>query len=182
MSIRIHNQEFSPFLDEAKILIEVKNLGQRITKDFEGEDLLVIGVLNGASIFMADLCRAIDLPLSTSFIKVKSYVGTESSGKIRSILGLEEDIAGKNILIVEDIVDTGITMKYLISEISNLNPAKISIATLLFKPEAFQFNYALDYVGFEIPNKFVVGYGLDYDGLGRNLPSIYQLSVSQLII
>jgi hypoxanthine phosphoribosyltransferase len=178
MSIRIHNREFSPFLDEAKILFEVKNLGQQITKDFEGEELLVIGVLNGASIFVADLCRAIDLPLAISFIKVKSYVGTESSGKIQSILGLEDDLVGKNILLVEDIVDTGITMKYLISEISNLNPAKFSIATLLFKPDAFQFNYALDYVGFEIPNKFVVGYGLDYDGLGRNLPSIYQLSAS----
>ena len=178
MSIRIHNLEFSPFLDKEKISVEVKNLGQKITKDFEGKELVMIGVLNGASIFMADLCRAIDLPLSTSFIKVKSYIGTESSGEIRSILGLEEDLAGKNILIVEDIVDTGITMKYLVSEISNLNPAKISIATLLFKPEAFQFNYGLDYVGFEIPNKFVVGYGLDYDGLGRNLPSIYQLSTS----
>lgn len=178
MIIKIHNHEFSPFLDEAKILLEVKSLGQKITKDFNGEELVLIGVLNGASIFMADLCRAIDLPLSTSFIKVKSYEGTQSSGKVQSILGLEDNLAGKNILIVEDIVDTGITMKFLISEISNLNPAKISIATLLFKPDAFQFNYALDYVGFEIPNKFVVGYGLDYDGLGRNLPSIYQLSAS----
>jgi hypoxanthine phosphoribosyltransferase len=175
MNIKIHNLEFSPFLDEVKILTEVKHLGRQITKDFKGEQLLVIGVLNGASIFMADLCRAIDLPLATSFVRVKSYERTESTGKIQSILGLEDELEGKSVLIVEDIVDTGITMKYLISEISNLNPAKISIATLLFKPDAFQFNYPLDYVGFEIPNKFVVGYGLDYDGLGRNLPAIYQL-------
>lgn len=176
MIIKIHNHEFSPFLEEERILMEVKNLGKKITEDFKGEELLLIGVLNGASIFMADLCRAIDLPLSTAFIKVKSYEGIKSSGQVHSILGLEDNLSGKNILIVEDIVDTGVTMKYLISEISNQNPSKISIATLLFKPSAFQFNYPLDYVGFEIPNKFVVGYGLDYDGLGRNLPSIYQLS------
>jgi hypoxanthine phosphoribosyltransferase len=93
-------------------------------------------------------------------------------------MGLEEELEGKNVLIVEDIVDTGISMNFLISEISAMNPTKISIATLLFKPIAFRFNYNLDYVGFEIPNKFVVGYGLDYDGLGRNIPSIYQLITS----
>ncbi|MFC5627226.1 hypoxanthine phosphoribosyltransferase [Algoriphagus winogradskyi] len=176
MSIILKDKIFEIYLSAEKIRVRNTELGKAISRDFVGKELVVIGILNGSFVFMADLCRQIDLPISTSFIKVSSYSGTESTGNVRSILGLEEKIEGKNVLIVEDIVDTGISMDYLLKALSEFNPAKISIVTLLHKPDAFQFNYALDYVGFEIPNKFVVGYGLDYDGLGRNLPDIYQLS------
>jgi hypoxanthine phosphoribosyltransferase len=176
--IKIHDQFFLPYLNEETISNRITVLGGLISEDFIGKDLIVIGVLNGAFIFLADLCRAITTSHQVSFIKINSYEGVKSSGTIKSIIGLNVDLRAKNILIVEDIVDTGTSMEYLISEFRTYGPASISIATLLFKPEAFQFNYALDYVGFEIPNKFVVGYGLDYDGLGRNLPSIYQLETS----
>ncbi|SFU04852.1 hypoxanthine phosphoribosyltransferase [Algoriphagus locisalis] len=176
MSITVKDKEFEVYLSAKQIELRNAELGKAITLDFASEELVVIGILNGSFVFMADLCRYIDLPISTSFIKLSSYSGTESTGKVHSILGLEEKIEGKSVLIVEDIVDTGISMDYLLKALSEFNPAKVSIVTLLHKPEAFQFNYSLDYVGFEIPNKFVVGYGLDYDGLGRNLPDIYQLS------
>ncbi|WP_425636233.1 hypoxanthine phosphoribosyltransferase [Algoriphagus yeomjeoni] len=176
MHIIVKDKEFETYLSAEEIDGRNSELGKAITQDFAGQELVIVGILNGSFVFMADLCRKINLPISTSFIKVSSYSGTESTGKVRSILGLEEKIEGKNVLIVEDIVDTGISMDYLLKTLSEHNPTKISIVTLLHKPEAFQFNYALDYVGFEIPNKFVVGYGLDYDGLGRNLPDIYQLS------
>jgi len=176
--IKIHEKYFQTYLTDSIIEERISKLGEEITKDFKGKDLIVIGVLNGSFIFFADLCRKIDLAIETSFIRISSYHGTESSGFVNSIMGLGCDLKDKNVLIVEDIVDTGTSMNYLISEFSKQNPASISIATLLFKPEAFRFNYPLNYVGFEIPNKFVVGYGLDYDGLGRNLPSIYQLKTT----
>ncbi|REG84743.1 hypoxanthine phosphoribosyltransferase [Algoriphagus antarcticus] len=176
MSIRINNKEFEIYLSAEVINQRNSQLGQLITQDFAGVELVVLGILNGSFVFMADLCRYIDLPISATFIKISSYSSTGSTGEVRSILGLEEIIEGKNVLIVEDIVDTGISMDYLFKALSEFNPAKLSIVTLLHKPDAFKFNYSLDYVGFEIPNKFVVGYGLDYDGLGRNLPDIYQLS------
>ncbi len=178
--VELHTKIFEPYLGRDQIKKRNSQLGEIITKEFRGKELVVIGVLNGSFVFLADLCREIKLDFVTSFIKIKSYSGTESSGKVHSILGLTENIEGKFLLIVEDIVDTGASMNYLLDSLSKHNPAQISIATLLFKSEAFQFNYALDYVGFEIPNKFVVGYGLDYDGLGRNLPDIYQLSTSSL--
>ncbi|MDR7131167.1 hypoxanthine phosphoribosyltransferase [Algoriphagus sp. 4150] len=174
--MKVKDKEFEIYLSAEEINQRNSRLGEDITRDYEGKELVVLGILNGSFVFMADLCRYINLPLSATFIKVSSYSGTESTGNVRSILGLEEKIEGKNVLIVEDIVDTGISMDYLLKALSELNPAKLSIVTLLHKPDAFQFNYTLDYVGFEIPNKFVVGYGLDYDGLGRNLPDIYQLS------
>jgi hypoxanthine phosphoribosyltransferase len=175
---KIHDRFFQPYLNEETLSNRIIELGSLISEDFAGKDMIVIGVLNGAFIFLADLCRAITTPHQVSFIKINSYEGVESSGTIKSIIGLNEDLRGKSILIVEDIVDTGTSMDYLISKFRSYEPASISIVTLLFKSEAFRFNYDLDYVGFEIPNKFVVGYGLDYDGLGRNLPSIYQLETS----
>jgi hypoxanthine phosphoribosyltransferase len=176
--IKIHDRFFQPYLNEDILSKRIIALGNQISGDFVGKDMIVVGVLNGAFIFLADLCRAISIPHQVSFIKINSYEGVNSSGKIKSIIGLNGDLKGKSVLIVEDIVDTGASIDYLISEFLTYEPASISIATLLFKTEAFRFNYALNYVGFEIPNKFVVGYGLDYDGLGRNLPSIYQLKTS----
>lgn len=181
MNITVKDKQFEIYLSAEEISQRTSELGKEIMQDFSGEELVVLGILNGSFVFMADLCRYIDLPICTSFLKLSSYSGTETTGKVRTILGLEEKIEGKNVLIVEDIVDTGISMDYLLKALSEFKPAKLSIITLLHKPDAFQFNYALDYVGFEIPNKFVVGYGLDYDGLGRNLPNIYQLSTPKII-
>lgn len=176
MGIIIEDKSFEIYLSSTEIKTRINQIGEQITREFAGKDLVILGVLNGAFIFLADLCRSIDLPLVCSFIKLSSYHGTESTGEIRSILGLDQELKGKNVIIVEDIVDSGLSMEYLIKTLSDYHPAQIAIATLLFKPEAFRFKYPIDYVGFEIPNKFVVGYGLDYDGFGRNLPDIYQLS------
>lgn len=174
--IKIKDLSFEVFIARDRIKDRIKDFGNEITAKFQGEEVILLGILNGAFVFMSDLVREIELPVQCEFIKISSYDGTETTGKVRSILGLSLDLTGKNVLIVEDIVDTGISMNYLISELSKQNPKQLSVVTLLFKKDAFRFNYKLDYVGFEIPDKFVVGYGLDYDGLGRNLPDLYQLS------
>lgn len=176
--IQIKELAFELFISKEELGARVRELGEKIKTDFQGEEIVLLGVLNGAFVLVADLARAVDLTVSIEFLRISSYSGTQTTGEVKSLLGLSADFSGKNVVIVEDIVDTGITMKFLISELSKQNPKKLAIATLLFKKEAFRFNYALDYVGFEIPNKFVVGYGLDYDGLGRNLPDIYQLSTT----
>lgn len=171
----IKDLNFELFISSKEIKDRLTELAKQISSDNVGESLVLLGVLKGSFIVMADLAREIDLPVSVEFLQISSYSGTSTSGEVKSILGLTADLVGKNVLIVEDIVDTGISMNYLISELSRCNPKRLQIATLLFKREAFRYNYGLDYVGFEIPNKFVVGYGLDYDGLGRNLPDLYQL-------
>jgi len=176
MNITLKDQTFGVYLKESEVKKRIHQLGEQITRDFQNKEVVLLGVLNGSFIFMADLCREIKLPLTSTFVKLSSYQGTATTGQVRSILGLDIDIKGKHVIIVEDIVDTGISMEYLVKTISSHHPESVAIATLLFKPEAFQFKYAIDYVGFEIPNKFVLGYGLDYDGLGRNLPDIYQVS------
>lgn len=173
--IKVIDKTFECFISEAQIRERISEIGLQITRDFNGE-IVILGVLKGAFIFMADLIRHINLPLQCEFLKISSYAGLDSTGQVKNLMGISEDsIREKNVIIVEDIVDTGVSMDFLISYLSKMNPNRLSIATLLFKKEAFRFNYHLDYVGFEIPNKFVVGYGLDYDGLGRNLPNIYQL-------
>jgi hypoxanthine phosphoribosyltransferase len=172
---KIHDKEFEVYLSEDQIQQRLKDLGSQISNDFQGQKLLVIGVLNGSFMVLADLCRYINLDISIEFLKISSYSGTESTGQVKSIFGLNQELTGMSVLIIEDIVDTGLSMKFLLEELQKLNPNRIAIMTLLFKKEAFRYNYPLDYVGFEIPNKFVVGYGLDYDGHGRNLPDIYQL-------
>lgn len=175
---KIKDLTFELFIPENQINDRVMVLAKEITRDFQGEDLILLGILNGSFIVMADLVRQIDLSINCEFIKISSYAGTETTGSVKSLLGLSIDLTGKNVLIVEDIVDTGISMNYLLSELSKNKPKRLSIVTLLFKKAAFRFNYEIDYVGFEIPDKFVVGYGLDYDGLGRNLPDLYQLSTT----
>ena len=175
--IQLKDKTFETFLSAAQLQDRIASLGAQIAEDFAGEEVIVLGVLNGSFVFMADLVRAIPLPLTCDFIRISSYTGTASSGKVRSVFGINQSLEGKNVLIVEDIVDTGASMAYLKDYLAPLGPKRMAIATLLFKKEAFAFNYTLDYVGFEIPNKFVVGFGLDYDGEGRNYPDIYQLSI-----
>ena len=173
--VKIHDKEFEVYLHSEKIQQRLREIGKQISIDFKGEKIILIGILNGSFLVMADLAREIDLELSCDFLKISSYSGTETTGKVKPLIGLSTNIQGKSVIIVEDIVDTGISMKFLLNELEKHNPKQLAIATLLYKKEAFRFNYPLDYVGFEIPNKFVVGYGLDYDGLGRNLPDVYQL-------
>jgi hypoxanthine phosphoribosyltransferase len=175
--IQIKDKTFETYLTEGQIKQRIEELGVQIGADFVGEELLILGVLNGSFVFMADLVRTIPLPLSCEFIKISSYSGMESTGKVMEVIGIPASIEGKSVLVVEDIVDTGNSMAYLKRQLESLHPKRIAIATLLFKKEAFLFNYPLDYVGFEIPNKFVVGFGLDYNGEGRNYPDIYQLSI-----
>jgi hypoxanthine phosphoribosyltransferase len=176
---QVKDLNFELFISEKEIKDRLFELAREISSDFQSEELVLLGVLNGSFIVMADLVRLIDLSVSCEFLKISSYSGTSTTGEVRSVLGLAADLSGKNVLIVEDIVDTGISMDYLLSELSKHNPKTLTIFTLLFKKDAFRFNYSLDYVGFEIPNKFVVGFGLDYDGLGRNLPDLYQLSTTK---
>ena len=175
--IQLKDKTFETYLSASQLQDRIASLGAQIAEDFAGEEVIVLGVLNGSFVFMADLVRAIQLPLTCDFIRISSYTGTASSGKVSSVFGINQSLEGKNVLIVEDIVDTGASMAYLKDYLAPLGPKRVAIATLLFKKEAFVFNYTLDYVGFEIPNKFVVGFGLDYDGEGRNYPDIYQLNI-----
>jgi hypoxanthine phosphoribosyltransferase len=176
-TIQLKDKTFETYLNARQLQERITELGAQIASDFAGEEVVVLGVLNGSFIFMADLVRAIPMTITCDFLKISSYAGTESTGKVTSVFGISQSLAGKNVVIVEDIVDTGASMAYLKEYLATLGPKRVAIATLLFKREAFTFNYPLDYVGFEIPNKFVVGFGLDYDGEGRNYQDIYQLSI-----
>lgn len=176
MLIQVHNKSFKPYLTELQIAERVREMGQAITTDYMGKNPIFIGILNGSFMFAADLFKHINTPASISFIKLASYKGTSSSGTVITAIGLEENLHDKDIIIVEDIVDTGKTMTEFIPTLMQQNPASVRICTLLQKPDALKYPLDVHYVGFSIPNKFVVGYGLDYDGLGRNYPAIYQLA------
>ena len=153
----------------------VKVVADRINKDMEGKNPLFLAVLNGSFIFAADLMRMITIPCEISFVKLASYQGTMSTGKIKEVIGINEDISGRDIIIVEDIVESGLTMKRMMESLGTRNPASIHICTLLLKPEKLTVDLDVEYVAMEIPNDFIVGYGLDYDQQGRNLREIYTL-------
>lgn len=173
--ITIHGKEFVPYLSEGQIKERVGALGVEINSNYDGKNPLFVGVLNGCFRFAAELMNHIGINSEINFVKLNSYRGTESSGKISTQIGLNSDVEGRHLIILEDIVDTGNTIEHLMEGLRAENPASIKVATLLYKPEAYHGDIKLDYVGFEIPNLFVVGYGLDYDGLGRNLNDIYQI-------
>jgi len=173
--MKIHDQHFEIFIPSAKIQERIREISELINEEYAGENPLFLSILNGAFIFTADLFRQITIPAEVSFIKMKSYRKMETSGKVKELLGLEHNIFNRNIIIVEDIVDTGKTLGHILEEFTELGAKTIEILTLLHKPEATQNPVDLKYVGFEIPNKFVVGYGLDYDGYGRNLKDIYKV-------
>ena len=174
-TVKIHDKEFSVAIPEAQIRERIEALGKRITKDYEGMQPVFLVVLKGAFLFAADLLRYVNLECEVTFLRVGSYEGTQSTGVIRSILGLSEKVHGKHLIIVEDIVDTGNTMNHLIEELKKNEPVDIKVASLLLKPEALKHNIHVDYVGFSVANDFLVGYGLDYDGHGRNLKEIYKV-------
>lgn len=174
-NISVHQKEFELFLEEDAIAKRIRLLAIQLNVDYENRNPIFIGVLNGSFLFMADLVKEIDLPCETEFIKVASYHGTSSTGAIKDAFGMPQNLKDRDVIIVEDIIDTGLTMKYILSKIYEQEPASVTVCTLLFKPEALKEEIPeLTYVGFEIPNEFVVGYGLDYDGLGRNLNHIYR--------
>ena len=173
--VQVHDKIFTPFITAAQIQQRVAEMGALSNTEYAGKKPLLIGVLNGSVIFMADLLRHIHSACEIGFIRVSSYQGTSSSGAVKNVMGLNDDLTGRDVIIVEDIIDTGDTAVYLIEEIRKKNPASLKFATILFKPAALKHDLQPDYVGFEIPPAFVVGYGLDYDGLGRNLADIYQL-------
>jgi len=164
-------------ITEGEIKAKLRELGDQITEDYAGKDLLLIGVLKGAFIVLADLSRHIRLPLETDFMAVASYgAATKTSGVVRILKDLDRDITGRNVLIVEDIIDSGLTLSWLMSNLSSRGPASVEVCTLLRKPEAAQVDVPVRYVGFDIPNEFVIGYGLDYDQRYRNVPFVGTLA------
>ncbi len=173
--IKILDKEFSIFISATEIEAAVDKVAQRINTDLKGKNPLFIVILNGAFMFASDLMKKITLDCEVSFVKLSSYAGTSSSQNVKKLIGINEELHGRSIIIVEDIIDTGLTMEKLIADIQKLQPESIRLATCLFKPNAFQKSYPIDYVGIEIPNDFIVGYGLDYDGYGRNYPEIYKI-------
>lgn len=173
--IKVHDKTFEIYLSEEIILKRVKEIAAGINKDYAGKRPLFIAILNGSFMFASDLFKQLNIEAELCFIKLASYKGMKSTGNVITSIGLEVDLFNKEVIIVEDIVDTGKTLHNFLPKLLHQQPASLKIATLLHKPEATEYPLQLDYVGFEIPNKFVVGYGLDYDGLGRNLKEIYQL-------
>ena len=173
--IRILDKDFRELLTGKVIQKRIEELARQINNDLTGKEVVFLGILNGAFLFAADLIRRIDFPARISFVKLASYQGTSSSGTIKELIGWNEDIKNKTIVVVEDIVDTGNTLERIVDELAIRKASEIKIAAMLFKPAAYTKSIPLDYIGFEIPNDFVVGYGLDYDGFGRNLSSVYTL-------
>ena len=174
-TIRVHDKEFAPSIPAEDIMAQVRRVAEEINKDYEGQQPLFLVVLNGAFIFAADLMREISVPAEVSFVKLASYEGTSSTGTVREVIGLNTDITGRPIIIVEDIVESGITMAHMIETLKKQNPKSIDICTLLVKPEKLEVKLDIRYVAMEIPNDFILGYGLDYDGLGRGLKDIYTI-------
>ncbi len=173
--VQIKDKSFEHFIDFQDIQNAVKTVATRMNSDLKGKNPLFLAVLNGAFMFMGDLMKEVSVPCEISFIRLASYQGLKSTENVQEIFGLTEDIEGRTVVIVEDIVDSGNTMLMLIKQLEKRNPKEIKIATLLLKPEALKHDVKLDYVALEIPNDFIVGYGLDYDGYGRNMNSIYKI-------
>jgi hypoxanthine phosphoribosyltransferase len=174
-NLRVHDKEFEPYLSAAEIAGKINQMAAAINKDYAGKKPLFVAILNGSFIFASDLFKSISIEAEICFIKLASYKGTKSSGQVVTAIGLDTDIIGRHVIILEDIVDTGKTLSFFIPQLQHQQPASLAVAALLHKPDATVYPIGIDYLGFSIPNKFVLGYGLDYDGLGRNIKEIYQL-------
>ena len=173
--IQVLDKKFKPFIKEEQISKAVQEIAERMNVELKGKNPLFIVVLNGAFMFASDLFKKINIECELSFVKMSSYVGTQTTSTVRELIGLDRVLKGRTVVVVEDIIDTGITMAHTIPLLHKLEAEEVKIATLLFKPDAFQKDYKIDYVGLEIPNDFIIGYGLDYDGQARNLPEIYKI-------
>jgi hypoxanthine phosphoribosyltransferase len=174
-TIQVLDKTFVPYLSEAAIQSKITELAAQLNKDYAGKRPLFLSILNGSFLFTADLFKQITIEAEVSFIKLASYKGTSSTGNVITAIGLDINVKDRDIIILEDIIDTGKTLHHYLPQLESLQPASVKIAVLLDKKEALQYPVKIDYACFEIPNKFVVGYGLDYDGLGRNSKDIYQL-------
>ena len=171
--VKLKDKVFEISISEAEILQRIKVVAEKISKDMEGKNPLLLAVLNGSFIFAADLMRMLTIPCEISFVKLASYQGTTSTGVIKEVFGINEDISGRTVIIVEDIVESGLTIKRMIETLGTRNPESIHICTLLLKPERLTVPLNIEYVAMEIPNDFIVGHGLDYNQQGRNLRDIY---------
>jgi hypoxanthine phosphoribosyltransferase len=174
--VQVLDKKFRELITEEEINKRIDEVAKMINSDYAGREVVFLGILNGAFLFAAELFKRINIKASISFVKLTSYEGTNSSGTVRELIGWNEDIRGKDIIIIEDIVDTGNTLERIVEELVMRKVAGIKVATLLLKPDAYTKNIPVDYVGFNIPNDFIIGFGLDYSGYGRNFPSLYILS------
>ncbi len=179
--IKLQDKLFKPYLSEAEILSAVQKMADEIARDYKDEVPIFVGVLNGSFMFVADFLKAYQYPCEVSFVKLSSYQGLTSTGIVETLLDVSEDIEGKSVIILEDIIDTGRTLQQLVHLFSNTNVKEFKIASLFYKSEIYNGEYAIDYVGLDIPNRFIVGYGLDYNELGRNLREVYQLNQTNMI-
>ena len=173
--IRVHDKAFEPYLSAEQIAEKIQGIAGQMNRDYAGKKPLFIAILNGSFMFASDLFKNISIEAEISFIKLASYKGTKSSGQVITAIGLDMDLIGRHVVILEDIVDTGKTLHVFLPQLVHQQPASLKVAALLHKPEATVYPIPVDYLGFAVPNKFLLGYGLDYDGLGRNIPSIYKL-------
>lgn len=173
--IRLHDKTFEPFISAEEIDFAIKNLAQKMDDDLFDEIPVFVGVLNGSFMVMSDLLKSYRGMCEVSFVKMSSYESTQSTNQVKQLIGINQNLEGRTVVIVEDIIDTGNTIEELKAIFKELKVKHLKIATLFFKPDAYKKDIKIDYIGMRIPNKFIVGYGLDYDGLGRNLPEIYQV-------
>jgi hypoxanthine phosphoribosyltransferase len=174
-TIKVLDKEFVPYISEASIQEKITELATQLNTEYAGKKPIFLSILNGSFLFTADLFRQITIEAEVCFIKLASYKGTTSTGNVVTAIGLDANVSGRDIIIIEDIIDTGKTLHHFLPQLVSTQPSSIKIAVLLNKKEALAYPVKVDYACFDIPNKFVVGYGLDYDGLGRNIPAIYQL-------
>ena len=173
--ITVKDKTFEVSINETTIKQRVREVAQQMSRDLEGKNPLFLAVLNGAFIFAADLMCEMTIPCEISFVKLASYQGTTSTGSIKEVIGINEDLSGRTVVIVEDIVESGLTIKRMMEQLGTRNPASVQVCTLFFKPEKLKEDLKLDYVAFSIPNDFILGYGLDYDQQGRQLKDVYSL-------
>lgn len=174
-NITLHDKSFEIFISKEQISVAINKMVKKVEADMEDDNVLFIGVLNGSFLVVADFVRQFKYNCEISFVKMSSYRGTKTSGKVDTLIGLNENLEGKTVIILEDIIDSGNTLDKLINIFNDKKIKSLKIATLFFKPKAYKKEHNIDYIGMEIENDFIVGYGLDYDGLGRNLPHVYKL-------
>lgn len=174
-TVIIHDKQFKKYISSAKIRKAIDGIAKNINKDYKDKRPVFVSVLNGSFMFTSDLMKKIKVECEVTFIKVASYSGVKSTGKIHELIGLNENLRGRSVVILEDIVDSGNTISKVLEELTKQGPKSIEVVALFFKPDAFRGNHKPDYIGLEVPNDFIIGYGLDYNGLGRNLSDIYTL-------
>jgi hypoxanthine phosphoribosyltransferase len=175
LMVKVHDKHFEPFIPENEIQIEVTRIAEEMNRDLANKDPIFLGILNGAFMFASDLYKQLLFPCQITFLKLASYSGTQSTGTVKQLIGINRELKDRVVVVLEDIVDTGVTLETIIRQLSGYQPAEIRVATFLHKPDATIKKVKLDYVGMEIPNDFILGYGLDYDGYGRNFKEIYRL-------